>query len=230
MGLFFWLKVCALSDFQADNGLYQEQNRQRPKKKIFEEQKPKNPPRIQLQPDNLVGKKSYFEGVEKISLTGKVFSWKDKDGKMYFSNTDFPIDNETLQVQTEINGYSKVTKIKVTGGQIYIPVKLSNKGLSSTMHMVLDTGCTTTTVPYKYLTHLSPKYGREVVSRLADGNKMTSREVYLDMIQVGPRKERNVVLHAANIAGSQNDGLLGLDFLKNHKFKIDFENQFILWM
>jgi hypothetical protein len=36
------------------------------------------------------------------SLSGKVFSWTDKNGLKHYSNTNYPQDNPTLKVQTEI--------------------------------------------------------------------------------------------------------------------------------
>jgi hypothetical protein len=171
-----------------------------------------------------------LRGLQPISLSGKVFSWEDQDGKRYFSNTNFPLDNETLQVQTEISNYHKVTKISVINNQIYIPVTLWNNGRSATLNMVLDTGCSHTTVPYKYLNHISAEYGQKVTSRLADGKTTVGRKAFLDMIQVGSRKEKNFTVTGAKNAGAVNSGLLGLDFLKKHTFKIDFENQFLVWM
>ena len=171
-----------------------------------------------------------IEELQPISLSGKLFSWKGQDGKHYFSNTNFPQDNETLQVQTEINNYHKVTKISVINNQIYIPVTLRNKGRSTTLNMVLDTGCSHTTVPYKYLEYISADYGQNVTSRLADGRITLGRNAYLDMIQVGSRKERNFTVTGAENVGSNNSGLLGIDFLKSNTFKIDFESQFLVWM
>jgi len=49
-------------------------------------------------------------------------------------------------------------------------------------------------------------------------------------MQVGSRRERNVTLSGAKVAGSKNSGLLGMDFLKNNSFKIDFDGGFIVWM
>lgn len=169
------------------------------------------------------------KGLQQISLSGKVFSWEDQDGKRYFSNTNFPLDNETLQVQTEINNYHKITKISVVKNQIYIPVTLFNNGRSTVLNMLLDTGCSHTTVPYRYLNHINVLYGQKVTSRLADGRTTSGRVALLDMIQVGSKKERNFAVTGAEKAGAINSGLLGLDFLQKHTFKVDFESGFLVW-
>lgn len=165
-----------------------------------------------------------------ISLSGMVFSWKDNEGKRHFSNMNYPKDNPTLQVQTEINTYRKITKVSVSGNQIYVPVTLRNNGLSTTMWMLLDTGCSHTNVPYSKLNKIKAKYGRTVRSTIANGSTTTGREAYIDMIQVGSQKERNVRVTGSKVAGSSNSGLLGLDFLKRRPFKIDYGRQMLVWM
>ncbi len=184
-----------------------------------------------VQSDNHEGTQTnMIKELQPISLSGKLFSWKDQDGKHYFSNTNFPQDNETLQVQTKINEYHKVTKISIINNQIYIPVTLWNNGRNTTLNMALDTDCSHTTVPYKYLNYISADYGQNVTSRLTDGRITLGRNAFLDMIQVGSRKERNFTVTGVEKVGSNNSGLLGLDFLKSHTFKIDLESQFLVWM
>ena len=39
---------------------------------------------------------------QKISLSGKVFSWTDEHGLRHYSNTNYPQDNPTLKIQDEI--------------------------------------------------------------------------------------------------------------------------------
>jgi hypothetical protein len=165
-----------------------------------------------------------------ISLDGMVFSWIDKDGKRNFSNTNYPPDNPTLQVQTEINTYRKVTKIHIKGNQIYVPVTLKNNGRSTALWMLLDTGCSHTNVPFSHLNKINAKYGNTVYSKIADGSTTAGRRAYVDMIQVGSQKERNFTVTGSKVAGSQNSGLLGLDFLKRRSFKIDFNRQMLVWM
>ncbi|OGR17920.1 MAG: hypothetical protein A2X81_02220 [Desulfobacterales bacterium GWB2_56_26] len=168
--------------------------------------------------------------IERFSTSGKVFSWRDSEGKFFFSNTNFPLDNDTLQVQTEINTYHKVTKINIIGNQIYVPVTIGNNGKQTTLHMLLDTGCSQTTIPYKYLDTVDVQYNRIITSTLADGSKVKGNEVVIDFIKVGSKKQDKVTVTGQEIAGSKNSGLLGLDFLRSNSFKVDFENRFIIWM
>jgi len=168
--------------------------------------------------------------IERFSTKGKVFSWRDSEGKFFFSNTNFPLDNDTLQVQTEINTYHKVTKINIVDNQIFVPVTIGNNGKQTTIHMLLDTGCSQTTIPYKYLDTVDVQYNRIITSTLADGSKVKGNEAVIDFMRVGAKKQDKVTVTGQEIAGSKNSGLLGLDFLKSNSFKVDFENRFIIWM
>ncbi|HBG18150.1 MAG TPA: hypothetical protein DDY32_02430 [Desulfobulbaceae bacterium] len=185
---------------------------------------PSSPPVVTIIPNTTPVK------IERFSTTGKVFSWRDSEGKLFFSNTNFPLDNDTLQVQTEINTYHKVTKIIIVGNQIYVPVTIGNNSKQTTLNMVLDTGCSQTTIPYKYLNEVDAKYNRIITSILADGSKVRGNEAVIDFMRVGSKQQNKVTVTGQEIAGSKNSGLLGLDFLRSNSFKVDFENRFIIWM
>ncbi len=167
--------------------------------------------------------------IQNISLSGKIFSWIDKNGIKHYSNTNYPQDNPTLKVQTEIKSENSATKIFIKNGQIFIPVTFENNGKNITINMVLDTGASHTNVPYKYLNHLDVTYTENTTSIIADGSKKHGMLTKVNMIKVGPNQEYNFHINGSTVAGSQNEGLLGLDFLKKHPFKIDFDNKFIVW-
>lgn len=164
------------------------------------------------------------------SVTGKVFSWIDDQGKRHFSNTTYPANNDTLKVEDEINSYQKVTKFSIEGNQIYLPVTLSNKGKKLKINMLLDTGCSRSSVPYKYLKKINPDYFKKVTFVLADGRKTSGKLTIIDSIKVGSKQQKGFTVAGSKVVGSSNRGLLGMDFLKLHQFKIDMKNQFIVWM
>jgi hypothetical protein len=187
--------------------------------------RPNIPTEVSNIPQDIIAKP-----IHRISISGKVFSWRDREGKLFFSNTDFPLDNDTLQVQTEINTYHKVTRINIVGNKVFVPVTLGNNGREVKLNMLLDTGCSQTTIPFKYLDKISPTYIRTAASTLADGSKTFGKEAVVDFMRVGSKREDQVTVTGQKIAGSSNTGLLGFDFLKKNPFKIDFENNYIVWM
>lgn len=171
-----------------------------------------------------------YKDIERISLKGKVFSWIDKEGKKHFSNTNYPANNPTLTYRDEIKYEVPVTKISVKNGQVYLPVTIHNNGKSITRWMCLDTGCSITNLNFSDLKKLNVKYKGTSTSILADGSKKKNWKAEVDWIKIGSNYEYNFTVNGSKRAGSQNRGLLGLDFLKKHPFKIDFDNEFIVWM
>ena len=88
---------------------------------------------------------------------------------------------------------------------------------------IVDTGCTVTLVSRSVFDKLHPDdrpelflHSRELVS--ADGSPLKTLGEAQFNISVGSK----TVVHRAVIADIQNDGLLGIDFLKQHEFMIDF--------
>ena len=122
------------------------------------------------------------------------------------------------------------TKITIVNNQIFIPVTLINNGLSIKIQLVLDTGCSHTSIPYKYLNKIRPKFTERGMMIVADGRKVPIKRTVIDYIKVGSKKERSFPISGSEVVGSQNTGLLGLDFLKNHPFRIDFEKQILYWL
>lgn len=170
--------------------------------------------------------------VKQTSIEGKVFSWKDKDGKHHFSNTNFPLNNETLKVEAEINSntFYSVTKFTVRNNQILVPVTLSHKGKVLNTQMVLDTGCSHTSIPFHVLDKLNVTYTGDVLSTLANGSITGAKRTMIDTLIVGPRRASNLSITGSEVSGSMNKGLLGMNFLKENPFHIDFDKHMIVWM
>jgi len=172
-----------------------------------------------------------YASIQQTSVSGKVFSWIDEKGVRHASNVSYPVNNPTLTVKDEIKRKSvPVTKISVKNGQVYIPVTFHNGGRTITRWLTLDTGCSVTNLSFNHLKKLNVKYDGKSTSILADGSKKTNWKTTVDWIKVGPNYEYNFLINGSKRAGSENKGLLGLNFLKKHPFKIDFENEFIVWM
>lgn len=125
------------------------------------------------------------------------------------------------------------TPVKVHGNQVLVPVKVSYHGNRVEVHLVLDTGASRTVFHRGSLAALGipENEGKLAYGVGAGGNKIASRGVTFESITVGPfkidRPQAFVIDYQRQKAGY--DGLLGMDFLKNMSYEIDYERQIIRW-
>ena len=164
-----------------------------------------------------------------IDVTGKIFTWIDEKGTYHSSNTTLPQDNDTVRIQTEINTYKKFTHVRIFNNKIVIPMTIYHKDQRSDFQILIDTGCTHTILPFGNMNGLDVIYGNRVLTTVANGEKLEGRRVTVDRIQIGSQVENNFTVTVGKVVTSGGQGLLGIDFLKNHPFRVDFRNQLIVW-
>jgi predicted aspartyl protease len=70
----------------------------------------------------------------------------------------------------------------------------------------------------------------DVLSTLADGRITGGKRTMIDTLIVGPRRATNLSITGSKVSGSMNKGLLGMNFLKENPFHIDFDKKMIIWM
>lgn len=124
-----------------------------------------------------------------------------------------------------------VTRVKLSGcGNSYMVTTVLNRKVKA--RMMLDTGAASTLITQRIgrALGISESAGRKIVCTLAGGQTAAAREVTISSVKVGRAYARNVravILEDDRTKGY--DGLLGMDFLNNFKFKIDTEkNELIL--
>ncbi|NVK42303.1 MAG: aspartyl protease family protein [Oceanospirillaceae bacterium] len=123
------------------------------------------------------------------------------------------------------------TAVKIANNRVLVPVTVVYGGRSAKTRMVLDTGATST-VFHKDALRSLPFVSRPAGhARVAGGGTIQTETVSFDRIEIGPYKVSNVRAFVIDHQGASvgNDGLLGMDFLMNAKYRIDYERQLILW-
>jgi len=134
--------------------------------------------------------------------------------------------------QTQSLPSSKMeTKVTVKGNQVLVPATLGYGKKEVQVSLLLDTGASITTLnrnAVKKLQLVQPHKAKLIVP---GGKTIDADVIQLSYIKVGPHKIPN--LHAGIIDHKgvpvEFQGLLGMNFLREVDYKIDFERQVIVW-
>lgn len=123
------------------------------------------------------------------------------------------------------------TPITLHGNYIMVPVEVSDGHRTAHLIMLLDTGASTTVIHRSAIIDLKLNAGKSINASVAGGQSIKSEKVKFSYIEVGPfrHKERSVMIIDPNGPVRPFDGMLGMDFLKQHPYTVDYENERILW-
>jgi clan AA aspartic protease (TIGR02281 family) len=123
------------------------------------------------------------------------------------------------------------TKIIILNNNILVPAKLGYRGQEIEALLLLDTGASITLLDREKARKLGIRSFVKTKGQVADGKLIETALAKLDYITVGPFKKMNI--HAAFIdrqgPSAIHDGLLGMNFLRNLEYSIDFERSVIKW-
>jgi clan AA aspartic protease (TIGR02281 family) len=139
----------------------------------------------------------------------------------------------TRREERVISGDDEPTKVQVRGNSVLVPVTLVYGGREADVHLLLDTGASTTTIHTGVADQLSIDLGTAKKARVqvVGGEVLEARVVSLDRLTVGSHTRRNVNVVVVPHKGpaARYDGLLGMDVLRGLKYRVDFKKQVILW-
>jgi clan AA aspartic protease (TIGR02281 family) len=131
------------------------------------------------------------------------------------------------------NPVRDVTRAIIRGNQVILPVNLSNGWITEEVRLLLDTGATTTAISSEIASRLgfNLEKAEKSLARVADGSFVDTLIVDLDAMEVGPhlRNKMKVTIITRKGPVEEHDGLLGMDFLRDLHYRIDFENKQVIW-
>jgi predicted aspartyl protease len=123
------------------------------------------------------------------------------------------------------------TRVIVDNNRILVPVTLGNGGVEVETHLLIDTGASHIALHRsiaEQLNIVSLKRGR---ARVVGGQSIDIEAGQISYFKVGPYNMENALVIIVSHTGEplNYSGLLGINFLKNIQYTIDYQNQMIRW-
>ncbi|HQL90595.1 MAG TPA: retropepsin-like aspartic protease [Syntrophales bacterium] len=146
-----------------------------------------------------------------------------------------PAGGETWTRRQErvISGGGEPTRVRIRGNSVLVPVTIVYGGREADVHLLLDTGASTTTIHNGVADQLSIDLGRakRVRVQVVGGDVLEARAVPLDRLTVGPHTKRDLTVVVVPHKGPapRHDGLLGMDVLQGLEYRVDFKKALLLW-
>jgi predicted aspartyl protease len=123
------------------------------------------------------------------------------------------------------------TPVIVEGNRILVPVTLVNNGVEVVVHLLLDTGASHLVLHRDVAAQLNIITLKKALAQVAGGQNIYVETGQISSFKVVPfeMQKANVLIINHEGEAVAYSGLLGMNFLKNVKYTIDYQNQVIHW-
>lgn len=169
------------------------------------------------------------------ATSGSFLSYTDDRGIVHIVDDYYKVPQEYRQSMTETRSAtprSDLTRVVIKGNRVLVPVTLSYRGRSVEASLLLDTGASVTTINERiaHMLRVELSDARPGKATVADGRTVGSYLFLADSLAVGSRSLPRIQASILPGSGGEGyDGLLGMNFLKNFRYHVDFNRSVIEW-
>ena len=153
----------------------------------------------------------------------------EPEGQVYFDRaTQMKAREQAQQLERQ---RASQTPAMIRGSRVMVPVVVAVGDRTAHLMLLLDPGATYTVLHRAAVKELPFQAGKATDVKVAGGRKIKAEPAMTQHLDIGPYilKDFPVMLITPQSAGLPYDGLLGMDFLKDHPYEVNFDSEMVYW-
>jgi hypothetical protein len=170
--------------------------------------------------------------------SGDFYRYVDRNGTVYYTDGSLKPPPGIGEISTSCplpspTAGPRVTHVAARDNRVLVPVRVGYRGREKDVVLLLDTGASSTIIYAKPAEGLriDGNEGRRISGTVAGGGRIEGTRVRVWYLAVGPHSKYDFEVDIVEHQGDPPpyDGLLGMNFLRDYRYTVDFDCEMILW-